>query len=239
MRNLTLLSVYAHPDDETSSAGGMMCRVMSEGGSVHAICATRGELGTLGTGGMKLTRDELPAVRERELRDVLRSYGVESEPVFLGYRDQELIRADIEDVEACVLEVMERVRPDVVATFGPLGISRHDDHIQVHHAARRAFFRYLGSAHGRPNEPRLWYTAIPVDLPSDFDFELDLTGPDADPNVFVDVADYWRRKAEGLRTYRSQEDAQEFATYLESHFFTSETFHQAHPPLPDGALLTL
>ena len=69
---------------------------------------------------------------------------------------------------------------------------------------------------------------------SDFDFNID--GPEAAPNVYVDVADYWRRKSAGLRAYRSQEDAQGFATYLESVFFVCETFHQVHPALGEGEI---
>ena len=77
------------------------------------------------------------------------------------------------------------------------------------------------------------YVALSPDF-SDFDFDLD--GPDASPNVFVDVADYWQLKSGGLRLYRSQEDAQEFASYLEANFFVCETFHQAYPPLADGEI---
>ena len=90
---IRLMLVLAHPAAETSMAGRTMCRVMDEGGDVLLLTATRGELGTLGTGGMRLTRDELPARREAALRSVLASYGVRREPVFLGYRDQELAGA--------------------------------------------------------------------------------------------------------------------------------------------------
>ena len=217
-----LLCVFAHPDDETSSAAGTMTGVMATGGDVQVISATRGELGTLGAGDLTVTRDEL--------RAVLRTYGVRRDPVFLGHRDQEVVNAPVEEVAAQVLEVMRDFDPDVVVTFGPLGISRHEDHIAIHHAARLAFYEHLGSDRSG-QEPRLLYVAISPDF-SDFDIELD--GPDASPNVFVDVADYWQLKAGGLRLYRSQEDAQEFASYLEANFYVCETFHQAYPPLPDG-----
>ena len=228
-----LMLVLAHPDDETSMAGGTICRVIDEGGDVLVVTATSGELGTLGTGGTQVTREELPALREAELRGVLVSYGVRREPIFLGYRDQELASAGIGPVADAVLAIMREFEPSVVMTFGPLGISRHTDHIAIHQAAAEAFHRYAVSPSGT-SAVRLLYAAVPPDL-SDFEFDLD--GPEAAPNVWVDVADYWRLKTAGLRAYKSQEDAQGFASYLESVFFVCETFHQAHPALGEGVIL--
>ena len=236
MPGLRFMAVFAHPDDETSAAGGTLCRVIDEGGEALVVTATRGEQGTLGTGGQRIAREELPDVREAELRAVLRSYGLTAPPVLLGYRDQELRDADPAEVKARVLDAMRAFRPDVVATFGPLGISRHDDHVAIHHAAREAFYAYAEEARAEP-PPRLWYAAIDMSVGGDID-GLELDGPEAAPNVYVDVADYWRKKSGGLRLYRSQEDAQEFAAYLEANFFACETFHQEHPAL-EGSHIVL
>ena len=192
-----LLIVFAHPDDETSMAGGTICRAMEEGGDVLVVTATRGELGTLGTGSMQITREELPALREAELRGVLDAFGVRREPVFLGHRDQELASAGVGPVADAVLAIMEEFTPNVVITFGPLGISRHTDHIATHNAAADAFNRYAAGAQEAPT-PRLLYVAVP---PGVTDFEFDLDGPEAAPNVYVDVADYWRRKTAALRAW--------------------------------------
>ena len=127
---------------------------------------------------------------------------------------------------------MRAFKPDIVATFGPLGISRHDDHIAIHRAAREAFYAYAEEAQREP-PPRLWYAAIDMSVGGDID-GLELDGPEAAPNVYVDAADYWRKKSGALRLYRSQEDAQEFAAYLEANFFACETFHQEHPALEEG-----
>ncbi|MDE2765267.1 MAG: PIG-L family deacetylase [Chloroflexota bacterium] len=234
MPGLRFMAVFAHPDDETSAVGGTLCRVIDEGGEALVVTATRGEQGTLGTGGRRMSREDLPAVREAELREVLRSYGLTAPPVLLGYRDQEARDADPAEVTARVLDAMRAFKPDVVATFGPLGISRHDDHIAIHHTAREAFYAYAAEAQ-RETPPRLWYAAIDMSVGGDID-GLELDGPEASPNVYVDVADYWRKKSGALRLYRSQEDAQEFAAYLEANFFACETFHQEHPALAEGSV---
>ena len=71
-----ILAVFAHPDDETSAAAGTFTKYAREGVEIHVVTATRGELGDLGTGDLKIERRDLPAVREAELRAVLALYGV-------------------------------------------------------------------------------------------------------------------------------------------------------------------
>ena len=89
-----ILGVFAHPDDETSCAGGTFSRYAREGVAVYVVTATRGEQGTLGTNGQRVTRHGLPRVRDAELRAVLRMYGAEP-PIFLGYRDQHVQQVKI------------------------------------------------------------------------------------------------------------------------------------------------
>ncbi len=228
----TILAVYAHPDDETSSAGALMAMYNARGVAVHVVTATRGELGSLGTGGTVIEREDLPKVREAEIRAVLAHYGLPDGPVFLDYRDQELKLADFEEVVGKILAEMQRVRPDVVLTFGPHGISEHDDHVALHEATVAAFDRYRAADDG---EARLLYTAIPKEEADHFNLHLD--GPESQPNVVVDVTDHWHYKVEGLRLYRSQLDAQEFAQTLEDRAWNKEVFHQAYPPLPEGTVM--
>lgn len=84
-----ILAVFAHPDDETTTSGGTLARYAAEGAKVFAATATRGEQGGLGTGGYEILQDDLPAVRQAEMRSVLQELGTEPS-IFLGYRDQEV-----------------------------------------------------------------------------------------------------------------------------------------------------
>jgi LmbE family N-acetylglucosaminyl deacetylase len=43
---LTIAAVYAHPDDGEFFAAGTLAKWVKQGHKVHAICATRGDLGT-------------------------------------------------------------------------------------------------------------------------------------------------------------------------------------------------
>ena len=227
-----ILGIFAHPDDETSAAGGTFTKYAAMGAEVYVITATRGELGTLGTGGMALARDELPAQRERELRQALEMYGAQP-PILLGYRDQEVKDADFQQIVARLLGEMHRLAPDVVITFGPRGISDHEDHVTMHRASVEAFHAYRRES---AREPSLYYPAIPTDLAEQFEISLD--GPEIDPTTIIDTTETRAVKLRALRGYQSQEDAQELAGMFESLPMAVEAFHQAYPPVQEGVVAT-
>ena len=221
-----ILGVFAHPDDETSGCGGTFTRYAREGVDVFNVTATRGELGTLGTGGLSIAREELPHVRERELRAVLERYGA-NPPIILGYRDQEVKDADPEELTGKVYAAMVEVAPDVVITFGPLGISRHDDHIALHRAAVAAFERYR-AASDKP--ARLFYVALHKS--SWTTASSTWKAPRSIPRTASTSRTTKAVKLAALRSYASQEDAQQLAAMFEERAIAAEWFHQAIPP-PD------
>src|SRR5262245_61218817 len=224
-----LLAVFAHPDDETSAAAGTLMHYARAGVDVYVVTATRGERGDLGTGDLTIARPDLPAVREAELRAVLALYGAHP-PIVLDYRDQELSTADFATLTHDVWRVMVAVQPEVVLTFGPSGISHHDDHITIHRAATEAFHRYRSTA---VVAPRLYYVALPPAVAAQFAF--DLHPSEMTLSVCMDITAVKPMKLQGLRTYRSQRDAQELAVLFTSDQFSSEWFYQAYPPLSPTA----
>src|SRR4029434_7633737 len=161
-----ILGVFAHPDDETSCAGGTFSRYAHAGVEVYVATATRGEQGKLGTHGQEVTREDLPRVREAELRTVLQMYGARP-PIFLGYRDREVSHANADELTAKIAAVMAAPPPDVVITFGLMGLSGHPDHVAVHRATVVAFHRYRHLCRCRGADPRialphLWLGTLPT-----------------------------------------------------------------------------
>lgn len=219
-----ILGVFAHPDDETSCAGGTFSRYAHEGVDIYVAIATQGEQGSLGTGGRTVARQDLPAVRAAELGTVLRMYGAKP-PIFLGYRDQEVAHADVSGLVTKIAAVMITVTPDVIITFGPTGLSGHPDHVAVHRATVAAFHQYRATA---AIEPRLYYKALLAPVVKALGFTL--AGPEVQPTVVVDISAYKALKVQALRTYTSQEDAQQLAEFFERSPWTVEAFHQAYPP---------
>ena len=56
----TILSVWAHPDDEAYLCGGIMAMATAAGSRVVCVTATRGELGV--TDALRWPPEQLPAI---------------------------------------------------------------------------------------------------------------------------------------------------------------------------------
>ena len=129
-----LLAVLAHPDDESLGVGGTLARYAAEGAEVFLVTAT------LGDGGRfrghrpgepeHPGREALGAIREAELRAAAAALGVR-EIALLGYRDQQLDRADPKEAIGRIVTALRQFRPDVVVTFGPDGGYGHPDHVAI------------------------------------------------------------------------------------------------------------
>jgi len=134
----TILGVFAHPDDEAYSAGGLMTEAVDAGRRVVCVTATRGEQGFPETDRRSLA--ERAALREGELAKCLATLGV-TEHHWLDYRDGEGDRVDVAEAVAAVADLIADVRPDTVLTFGPDGMTGHVDHVAVSRWTTLAFRR--------------------------------------------------------------------------------------------------
>jgi LmbE family N-acetylglucosaminyl deacetylase len=137
----TILGVWAHPDDEAYLSGGLMALARDNGQRVVCVTATRGERGTPDP--VAWPPDLLAAEREQELRRCLDILGV-TEHEWLGYRDGECPAVPAAEAVERLCTVIERVRPDTVLTFGPDGLTGHDDHRAVSAWTDAAFDRSAG-----------------------------------------------------------------------------------------------
>ena len=172
-----LLAIFAHPDDETFSAAGVMAAAVERDVPVTVISATRGEAGESSIAGLD-DPERLGVVRERELREAMRQLGV-SDVRLLGYRDSGMagspsaedphafIRVPVETVAARLVPHIRSVRPHVIVTFGPEGLYGHPDHLHMHHVALRAIQIAADPSHKvRPQSapwqtPALYFVAFP------------------------------------------------------------------------------
>lgn len=210
-----LLGVFAHPDDEAYAVGGCMARYVDEGIPVADLCFTRGEAGMIaeGTGA---TRETLGAVREKELRDACAALGV-TDVRIVGTADGGTV-ANEDGVEAIAAAIRE-LRPRVVVTMEPHGVTNHPDHIAVSQMTSDAFERVRAETGGAYPE-RLYYAAFPASALEAFTAELQkrglpgLTAPD-DPlaprpapddtiAAVVDVSPWFQRKLAALRAHETQ-----------------------------------
>ena len=166
--DLTLMAVHAHPDDESSSTGGVLAAYADAGVRTVVVTCTNGEFGDA-PGGIKPGQDghdEQAVAQQRlaELREACKILGVtELEP--LGYHDSGMPDWDYKDrpgafcniplaeVAARIGALMERYRPQVVVTYDATGPYQHPDHV---HAARAA----AAAAAGTGIPAKLYFTAM-------------------------------------------------------------------------------
>jgi LmbE family N-acetylglucosaminyl deacetylase len=145
----TLLSVLAHPDDETFGMGGTLALYARRGVAVHLVCATRGEAGDVDEQYLQGYTSKGDR-REAELRCAAMELGLAGVH-FLDYRDsgmpgspdnshpEALINAPLDEVARKVVGHIRQLRPQVVLTFDPIGGYKHPDHIATHKASLQAF----------------------------------------------------------------------------------------------------
>jgi LmbE family N-acetylglucosaminyl deacetylase len=125
-----LMTIFAHPDDETFGMAGTIRRVTSAGHPVAVVCATRGEAGEIADPSLA-TKDTLGAMREGELRRAMASVGVD-DVRFLNYIDGRLPEADPDEAVAKIVRHIREFKPDVVVTFAANGGYGHVDHMAIH-----------------------------------------------------------------------------------------------------------
>ena len=150
----TLMTVHAHPDDETIGTGGAMAKAVDAGHRVVLVTCTRGELGEIVVAAMDTPDNHrrLGEIRAGELERAMGVLGV-TEWENLGYRDSGMMgthgnhdprsfwQADLDEAARRLTWLVRRYQPDVMTTYNDFGGYGHPDHIRTHDVAVRAFAR--------------------------------------------------------------------------------------------------
>ena len=155
----TLLTIWAHPDDETYLVGGMATVLVDAGQRVVCVTATRGEAGVSSDASYL---EQLAQVRTAELEAALSILGIE-EHHWLDYPDGACADVDAHEAANRIAAIIDAVRPDTLVTFGPDGFTGHPDHQSVSRWTDLALARTA-------TRPRLLH---PVARPESVDRELD------------------------------------------------------------------
>ena len=155
----TLMTVHAHPDDETIGTGGSMAKAVAEGRRVVLVTCTRGEMGEIVVPDMDTPDNhrKLGEIRAVELERAMAALGV-TEWENLGYHDSDMMgragnadprcfwQADLDEGAGRLVWMIRRHRPDVITTYNDFGGYGHPDHIRTHDVSVRAFARAGDSA---------------------------------------------------------------------------------------------
>jgi LmbE family N-acetylglucosaminyl deacetylase len=192
------LFVFAHPDDESFAAGGTIAKLGSTGHEVFLACATSGCRGKSGEF-LFATREELARFREQELRSACSVLGI-ADLILYHYPDGELKSLDLETLVHRIQSTILELKPDVILTFPPDGVTGHPDHIAISAAVVKAVM--LAESHyPEGQQPSLYFTSIPHYYDHCQDSGPKHTCP---ISARVDISDFRQRKGKALQAYRSQ-----------------------------------
>ena len=216
-----LLAIFAHPDDETFRPGGTLAILARQGVQVQVLTSTRGEAGSCGEPPL-CTVDELPCVRERELHCACAALGIHSMRL-MDYLDGHLQEANRETLVKRILSVVDEVKPQVMLSFGPDGISGHPDHVIIGGCASEAFQRAAQVA-------ALYTVAVPFSLAQRSGMRQLQPVPDEAIALTVDISSAWDAKQAAMRCHATQWVSSPMVTLPEENqklFFGREYFVQA------------
>lgn len=124
----TILSVWAHPDDESFTAGGVLTTAVSNGQKVICVTATRGEAGIQDES--RWPADKLGQIRTQELQQALALLGI-TEHHWLNYKDGRCQEEGLDQGIDKIEHFINKYKPDTILTFGPDGLTGHPDHQSV------------------------------------------------------------------------------------------------------------
>jgi LmbE family N-acetylglucosaminyl deacetylase len=254
-----LAAVFAHPDDDTWMLAGTYL-LGGDDLELTVVVVSSGEAGMIADPSLA-TPETLAEVRETEERASLAAAGQPDAAVhFLRYPDGGVAQADRAKLVGRLAAILREARPDVVVTFGPEGITRHEDHIATSQATTEAFHRArdeLGVGGPSEGEPlrRLYYTGVTESELDRLYAAMRAEGQEVDPDapfmpravpdhtitVRVNVSGVADGKFESLMCHATQED--EVHAYVDVDrdlMLGFERFIQAWPPVtnPQGPTAT-
>lgn len=132
----TILTIWAHPDDEAYLASGIMAAAATGGQRVVCVTATKGELGSQDHERWPL--DTLGHIRASEMMESLGVLGIKGHH-WLGYTDGSLDQIPGEEGVQKIVAFIKQIDPDSILTFGPEGLTGHSDHKAICDWSTQAF----------------------------------------------------------------------------------------------------
>jgi LmbE family N-acetylglucosaminyl deacetylase len=196
---LSVLAIFAHPDDSEFTCAGSAAIWAGEGAQITYVIVTNG---AAGSNDPNQDLDELVRIREAEQRAACALLGVQ-EVIFLGYPDG-MLQPTLE-LRRDLTRLIRRHKPDRVICGDPSALLigenyiNHPDHRAVDEATVYAVYPSAGT---RPIFPELLAEGLEPHQVK----ELYLASDKAHVNRYVDITSTIERKIEALRCHKSQLD---------------------------------
>ncbi len=148
----TILTLHAHPDDESSKGAATIARYSDLGFRTVLVTATGGEAGDIlnSAADTPEVRRNLTAVRRSELSEAASIIGYD-DVVMLGYRDSGMpdtaenahqdafVNAPMDEVLERLVAIVRSERPEVIIGYDDHEWYPHPDHLRIHDLSEAVF----------------------------------------------------------------------------------------------------
>jgi LmbE family N-acetylglucosaminyl deacetylase len=189
-----LVAVFAHPDDEAFGPGGTLAAFAKER-DVYVICVTDGDAGQNSSTKTK----SLAEIRKEEIQESTQILGVKK-VFFLGYKDGTLCNNIYHEIAKKVEKIIQPIKPEIVLTFEPRGVSGHIDHMAV---SMITSFVFEHAAFVQ----QLWYYCLNKEargLQQKYFIYFPPGYKDSEIDKVVDVSAVWEQKIAAMHKHESQ-----------------------------------
>lgn len=179
----SILILASHPDDETLGCGASIARHVHDGDDVRVITLTNGVN----------SREDVNSADAQK-----RSKAAEDAMNFLGakwlgsgdFPDNKIDSVPLIEVVKFIESFKELFYPDIIYVHSPTDLN-----IDHRIAASAALTAYRPQPNERYSEIRFF------EIPSSTDFTVKQLDNKFEPNLFINIDNYWEKKLEALKFY--------------------------------------
>lgn len=128
MEKITILGVFAHPDDEFSISG-LIVKAISLGAEVHLVCVTKGEAGMVRNDKAKLLdKMSVADIRKNEYIESCNILGI-TKYHFMNLMDGKSNEWNFSEAKSSLTNIISFVNPTHIISFDMNGCNGHPDHV--------------------------------------------------------------------------------------------------------------
>ena len=181
-----VLVIVAHTDDETIGLGGTIARHFNEGAEVYALSMTNG------VGSRELTNQVDVEIRSEAAFEASKVLGFKWLDAF-DYPDNQLDSVPLLEIVKSLEIIKKTINPSLIYTHSSADLNI--DHRILNQAVLTAF---------RPQPNEIWSEIRTFEVPSSTDYGYGSVTNSFEPNLFIDISDFWQLKLNALENYNSE-----------------------------------
>ncbi len=236
----SILSVFAHPDDESYGIGGSLIKYHEEGVRLILITLTNGGSGSKRINPGILPNAPLGVCRLKQLEMACRALGIDR-LIHLGFTDGKLHQTDKTLITNKIVPIIREERPDIIITFHPNGISGHLDHVATTEVTKAAFIKAAETANGSfPSHraKKLYYYSLSLSMAAMYRTIYPHKNYYGLSNkkitTIISTKDYVTKRLEALHCHQTQFSMKNYGEDVIAARFYKEWYQRYYPVFKPG-----